>query len=68
MSKLLSSDHSNLVRKLNPTRKDFDRLARCYNSFKDPDSWPEGFGGTRIFTGEFLEKQMKDKDMGHINL
>ena len=63
MSILSTIDQSHLVRTLSPTRGEFDLLARCFNSFKDPDSWPEGFGGTRIFTGEYLEKQMKDQDM-----
>ena len=55
-------DNVDLVRVLKKSRKDFDALARCYNSFKDPDSWPEGFGGTLNFTGEYLEKEMKDQD------
>lgn len=55
-------DNVDLVRVLEKSRKDFDALARCYNSFKDPDSWPEGFGGTLNFTGEYLEKEMKDQD------
>ncbi|MHA2215188.1 MAG: GNAT family N-acetyltransferase [Candidatus Hodarchaeales archaeon] len=63
MSNLLSSDQSKLVRTLNNTREDFERLAKCYNSYKDPESWPEGFGGTRIFTGEYLEKDLKDQDL-----
>ena len=65
MSKIFSSDLLKLVRTLNPTREDFERLARCYNSFKDPESWPDGFGGTRIFTGEYLENQLKDQDMSN---
>ena len=63
MPDILSSDHSHLIRPLKPTREDFDRLARCYNSYKDPESWPEGFGGTREFTGEYLEKEMKEIDI-----
>ncbi len=63
MSKSISIDHTKLVRTLNSTKEDFDRLARCYNSYKDPNSWPEGFGGTRIFTGEYLEKDMKHQDL-----
>jgi ribosomal protein S18 acetylase RimI-like enzyme len=63
MSNLLFSDQSKLVRTLNNTREDFERLAKCYNSYKDTNSWPEGFGGTRIFTGEYLEKDLKDYDM-----
>ena len=58
----MESKELEFVRKLTHTREDFDRLARCYNSFKDPESWPEGFGGTRVFTGDLLEKEMKDQD------
>ncbi len=62
----LNQEKSQFVRKLTRTKDDFERLARCYNSFKDPESWPGGFGGTRIFTGEFIEKEMKAQDLeGH---
>ncbi|MHA2093342.1 MAG: GNAT family N-acetyltransferase [Candidatus Hodarchaeales archaeon] len=59
-------ENSQYIRILTRTREDFDRLARCYNSFKDPESWPEGFGGSRIFTGELIAKEMKEQDLaGH---
>ncbi len=62
----ISSENSEYIRPLTRTRDDFDRLARCYNSFKDPESWPGGFGGTRVFTGEFIEKGMKEQNLdGH---
>jgi ribosomal protein S18 acetylase RimI-like enzyme len=48
---------------LENTREDFNALARCYNAFKDSNSWPSGFGGSFTFTGEVLEKQMKDRDL-----
>ncbi len=56
-------DKGNLVRVLKNTREDFNALARCYNSFKDSNSWPSGFGGAFTFTGEVLEKEMKDIDL-----
>ncbi len=56
-------EYSTLVRILTKTRKDFNALARCFNSFKDPKSWPEGFGGALVFTGEFLAKDMEYLDI-----
>jgi len=52
-------EYTTLVRTLTKTKDDFDALARCYNSFKDPESWPEGFGGALVFTGDFLAKDME---------
>jgi len=51
-----------LVRELRQERKDYDALARCYNSFKDSDSWPGGFGGSYVFNGEDIEKRFKVRD------
>ena len=58
----LQDEKTNLVRPLCEERKDYDALARCFNTFKDSDSWPGGFGGTFDFTGEFLEKRYKGLD------
>ncbi|MHA1974518.1 MAG: GNAT family N-acetyltransferase [Candidatus Hodarchaeales archaeon] len=54
--------NSDLVRTLTKTSEDYIRLARCYNSFKDSDSWPDGFGGSFTFTEDFIAKQMKNVD------
>ncbi|MHA2095231.1 MAG: GNAT family N-acetyltransferase [Candidatus Hodarchaeales archaeon] len=63
---LSSNENFQYIRTLTRTKEDFNRLARCYNSFKDPESWPDGFGGSRIFTGELIEKEMKEQDLaGH---
>jgi ribosomal protein S18 acetylase RimI-like enzyme len=56
-------DKTPLVRTLKPEQQDFSALARCYNSFKDSDSWPGGFGGSFVFTGEYLEEQMANQDL-----
>ncbi|MBD3190572.1 MAG: GNAT family N-acetyltransferase [Candidatus Heimdallarchaeota archaeon] len=58
----LDDEKTALVRPMRPTKKDYAGIARCYNSFKDSDSWPGGFGGTFTFTGEFIEEQLKDQD------
>lgn len=56
-------DKTPLIRPINPKQKDFDALARCYNSFKDSDSWPGGFGGSFVFTGEYLEERLTGQDL-----
>jgi ribosomal protein S18 acetylase RimI-like enzyme len=56
------TDRTDCIRTLKTERNDYDALARCYNSFKDSDSWPGGFGGSTDFTGEILEKEYEGKD------
>ena len=45
----LHDEKTALVRSMEHTEKDYAGVARCYNSFKDSDSWPGGFGGTFTF-------------------
>ncbi|UCE10680.1 MAG: GNAT family N-acetyltransferase, partial [Candidatus Thorarchaeota archaeon] len=42
------------VRDFELTMEDAERLARCFNSFDDSDSWPQGFTQGNPFTGERL--------------
>jgi GNAT superfamily N-acetyltransferase len=51
------------IRVLQDSRDDYAALARCFNSFKDSDSWPDGFGGSFIFTPEYFETRMKTRDL-----
>ncbi|MHA1227684.1 MAG: GNAT family N-acetyltransferase, partial [Candidatus Hodarchaeales archaeon] len=55
-------ENSDFVRTLTKTKEDYIRLARCYNSFKDSDSWPDGFGGSFTFTEEYISEQLKNMD------
>lgn len=52
-----------LIRTIEYNKQDCAALARCYNSFKDSDSWPEGFGGSFVFTGEFFERLLENEDL-----
>ncbi|MHA2329921.1 MAG: GNAT family N-acetyltransferase, partial [Candidatus Hodarchaeales archaeon] len=56
-------ERTKLIRPLENTKEDYKALARCFNAFKDSDSWPEGFGGSLVFTGEYIEKQFASKDL-----
>ena len=53
------------IRKLRTTKEDFEALARCFNTFNDPESWPGGFGGSFVFTGEWIEENYKDQDLSN---
>ncbi|MFW9853208.1 MAG: GNAT family N-acetyltransferase [Candidatus Thorarchaeota archaeon] len=55
-------EKTKLVRNMQPKSEDYIKLARCYNSFKDSDSWPGGFGGSFVFTEEWVEDYYKDLD------
>ncbi len=54
-------EKTKLVRTMKPEKHDYAALARCFNSFKDSDSWPGGFGGSFIFTEEWAEDRYKDQ-------
>ncbi|UCE14641.1 MAG: GNAT family N-acetyltransferase, partial [Candidatus Heimdallarchaeota archaeon] len=56
-------EKTKLIRPLKHSENDFKALARCMNAFKDADSWPDGFGGNLVFTGELLENEFKSKDL-----
>lgn len=58
----LQDEKTDLIRTLRKERKDYDALAKCYNTFNDSDSWPGGFGGNFEFTGDYLEKRFKGLD------
>ncbi len=55
-------EKSELVRCMEYTKDDYARLARCLNSFKDSNSWPDGFGGSYEFTPENVENDWKTHD------
>ncbi|MHA1865713.1 MAG: GNAT family N-acetyltransferase [Candidatus Heimdallarchaeaceae archaeon] len=51
------------IRPLQKTEKDYKEIARCFNSFNDSDSWPDGFGGSFVFTKEWAENEYSLKDL-----
>ncbi|MHA1417252.1 MAG: hypothetical protein ACTSRR_13495 [Candidatus Heimdallarchaeaceae archaeon] len=51
------------IRPLQKTEKDYIEIARCFNSFNDSDSWPDGFGGSFVFTKEWAENEYSLKDL-----
>ncbi|MHA1770143.1 MAG: GNAT family N-acetyltransferase [Candidatus Thorarchaeota archaeon] len=69
------------IRDFKMTEEDAARLADCFNSFDDADSWPGGFtGGIKLTAQSVLERKEKeddiriivaidgDKIVGHCNL
>ncbi|NPD88807.1 MAG: GNAT family N-acetyltransferase [Asgard group archaeon] len=57
------NEKNKLVKNMQQTQKEYEKLARCFNSFKDSDSWPGGFGGSFVFTAEWAEDYYKSVDM-----
>ncbi len=55
-------DKTKLVRIMESKKEDYIAVARCFNSFKDSDSWPGGFGGSFNFTEEWAEDSFKNAD------
>ncbi|MHA1217584.1 MAG: GNAT family N-acetyltransferase [Candidatus Heimdallarchaeaceae archaeon] len=55
-------DKTKLVRNMEPKKEDYIAVTRCFNSFKDSDSWPGGFGGSFVFTEEWAEDSFKNTD------
>lgn len=51
----------NQIRALENSSKDYTALANLFNSFKDSDSWPDGFGGDLIYTEENVRRQYEAK-------
>ena len=58
-----TDEKTKLIRNMQKTEQDYERIAQCFNSFKDSDSWPGGFGGSFIFTKEWAEDNYKAMDM-----
>ena len=56
------NEKTKLIRIIKNEKSDYKALARCYNSFKDPESWPDGFGGSFVFTGEWIGERLVTKD------
>ncbi|MHA1480795.1 MAG: GNAT family N-acetyltransferase, partial [Candidatus Thorarchaeota archaeon] len=69
------------VRDFELTLEDSARLAECYNTFDDSDSWPGGFTGGNPYTAERIFDDKKksqdirilvaysgDKIVGHCNV
>ncbi len=52
------------VRDFELTLEDSARLAECFNSFDDSDSWPGGFTGGNLYTAErIFEERKKSSDI-----
>ncbi|MHA1687328.1 MAG: GNAT family N-acetyltransferase, partial [Candidatus Heimdallarchaeaceae archaeon] len=51
------------IRTLQDKNEDYAGVAECFNSFKDSDSWPGGFGGSQIFTMESVKEYYENKDL-----
>ncbi len=59
-----SSNVSDKVRDFELTTDDAARLARCFNSFDDSDSWPGGFTHGTLFTAKtIMERYSKSKNI-----
>ncbi|MDF1539452.1 MAG: hypothetical protein P1Q69_11180 [Candidatus Thorarchaeota archaeon] len=69
------------VRDFEITMEDAGRLAECFNSFDDSDSWPGGFTGGNPYTAKRIFEDMQkgtdlrtlvayseDKIVGHCNV
>lgn len=57
------NEKTQLIRTIKNEKSDWEALARCYNSFKDPESWPDGFGGNLLFTGDWVEERLATRDL-----
>jgi len=64
LAELTHGSNSDKIRDFELTLEDSARLAECFNSFDDSDSWPGGFTGGIPFTAErVLEDKTKRNDI-----
>ena len=51
-----------LVRAIRDANEDYEALARCYNTFKDPESWLDyqrQFGEGQLYNSSWVTKDRK---------
>ncbi|HUU78043.1 MAG TPA: GNAT family N-acetyltransferase [candidate division Zixibacteria bacterium] len=47
-----AKEHNFIIREFKKNQEDAQLLARCFNSFDDPESWPGGFSHNEPYTAE----------------